>query len=121
MICTDDTAGVITSPTSGLVFTEVGATARFSLALTSEPTSSVTIGMNSSDATESSLGNVSYIAFTTGSWSTPQTVTITGMNDDVVDGNISFFVVLGAAKSDDSNYNGFDCGNISATTKDGKS
>src|SRR6185503_3596823 len=45
-----DLVGIIVSPQSGLVTTEVGGTASFSVVLTSEPVANVTIGMSSSDA-----------------------------------------------------------------------
>lgn len=116
-----DVGGVTASPTSDLVCTEAGKRAVFSLLLTSEPTSLVTVGVNSDDTTEGSLGNVSTITFTSQSWSTAQTVTVTGADDDVVDGNISFSVIIEAATSSDTNYHGVDGQNINVTTSDGKS
>lgn len=101
--------------------TEAGGTALFSLVLNSEPLSSVTVGVNSSDTTEGSLGNISAITFAAGSWSTAQAITVTGVNDDVVDGNISFSVFVQAATSDDTNYNGVeDTPHVSFSTTDSK-
>jgi hypothetical protein len=47
-------------------------------------------------------------------------VTVTGVDDDFVDGDIAFSVVVAAATSDDSNYAGLNGMDVSATTKDGK-
>jgi hypothetical protein len=116
----DDFVGVTVSPTSGLVCLEAGGVARFSVVLTSQPTSSVTVGVNSSDLTEGDLGSVAAVTFATGSWSTPQTVTVTGVDDDVMDGNISFVVALSAAMSDDGNYHGLNRGGVNVTNADGR-
>jgi hypothetical protein len=46
-------------------------------------------------------------------------VTVTGSDDDLVDGDISFLVIAGDATSDDSNYAGVDENDVSVTTEDG--
>jgi hypothetical protein len=51
---------------------------------------------------------VSAVTFTPDSWHIPHTVTVTGADDDVSDGDISFSVIVAAATSDDSNYAGLD-------------
>jgi hypothetical protein len=81
----------------------------------------VTIGVNSSDVTEGGLGNVSSVTFTTASWSTVQDVTVTGADDYVADGNITFAVAVSGAASDDSNYNGVDGADVNVMTVDGMS
>ena len=119
---TDDVAGVTTSPTSGLQCTEVGGTATFSLVLTSEPISEVTIGVSSDDTTEGNLGSVVAVTFTAVTWSTPQTVTIFGVNDDVMDGDIAFSVIVAAATSGDTNYHALiDGSDVGVTTVNGTS
>src|SRR4029453_7148122 len=47
--CTGAAAGVTVTPTTGLVTTEAGGTATFTVVLTSAPTSEVMIGLSSSD------------------------------------------------------------------------
>ena len=47
----NDTAGITVSPTSGLVTTEAGGTATFTIVLNTQPTADVTIGLSSSDTT----------------------------------------------------------------------
>src|SRR5439155_19202885 len=44
----NDVAGIVVTPTSGLVTTEAGATATFSVVLTSQPAADVTIGVSTS-------------------------------------------------------------------------
>jgi hypothetical protein len=91
----------------------------FSLVLSSEPTSAVTIGLGSSDTTEGDLGGVSAITFIPSSWSTAQAVTVTGVDDNVVDGNIAFSVAVAAALSVDTNYDGFEGSDVGVVNTDG--
>ena len=51
----DDTAGFTLTPTSGLITTEAGGTATFTVVLTARPTANVTIGLISSDITEGTV------------------------------------------------------------------
>jgi uncharacterized delta-60 repeat protein len=109
--------GVTVAPTSGLSTTEAGGTAAFTMVLNSQPTANVTIGLSSSDTTEGTVSPAS-VTFTSSNWSTPQTVTITGVNDTLVDGNIAYNVVTAAASSTDSKYNGLNPADVSATNLD---
>src|SRR5206468_3356604 len=61
----DDTAGITVIPTSGLITTEGGGTATFTVVLTSQPTANVTIGLSSSDLTEGTVAPAS-VTFTSG-------------------------------------------------------
>src|SRR5256885_659345 len=65
----DDTAGISVVPTSGLTTTEGGGTATFTVALTSQPTANVTIGLSSSDLIEWTVAPAS-LTFTPASWNT---------------------------------------------------
>ncbi|MBU2634864.1 hypothetical protein KJ841_00110 [Patescibacteria group bacterium] len=108
---------ITVDPTSGLTTTEAGGTDTFTVVLTSEPTADVTIGLSSSDTTEGTVSSSS-LTFTSANWSTSQTVTITGVNDNVNDGNIAYTIVTAAASSSDSNYNNLDADDVSATNSD---
>jgi hypothetical protein len=46
------------------------------------------------------------LTFTAANYNSPHTVTITGLNDEVQDGNQAYRIVLDAAMSTDPNYNG---------------
>mgnify|MGYP001275829262 CR=1 FL=1 len=118
----DETAGVRVSPPSGPT-TEVGGQATFSVVLDSEPTASVTVGVSSSDATEGLVtgpvgGTLTFTPSGPGIWSTPQTVTVTGQNDVVVDGNVVYTIVTAAATSTDAKYDGLNAADVSMTNVD---
>ena len=89
-------AGVIVSPTSGLVTGEDGSSATFTVVLDSEPTDDVVITFTSSDTTEGSV--TSSVTFTSANYNSPQTITVTGTNDNVDDGDISYTISGTASK-----------------------
>jgi len=111
-ILNDDTAGITVIPTSGLTTTEGGGTATFTVKLDSEPTADVTIGLTSGDTTEGTVSPVS-LTFTSGSWNTAQTVTITGVADTIGDGNVAYSIVTAEAVSSDPNYDGLNAADVS--------
>ncbi|TXH81226.1 DUF4347 domain-containing protein, partial [Thauera aminoaromatica] len=110
-------AGITVTPISGLTVTEAGGTAQFSVVLDTAPTSNVTIGLTSSDTTEGTL-SASSLTFTSANWNVAQTVTVTGVNDSFVDGNVAFSIVTAAASSIDANYNGRNASDVSLTNTD---
>ena len=75
------------------------------MVLNTQPTADVTIALSSSDTTEGTVSPASLI-FTTANWNVAQTVTVTGVDDAVVDGPIAYTIVTAAAVSTDPNYNG---------------
>src|SRR5262249_18207717 len=97
-------ATIVVNPTSGLTTTGRGGTARFTVVLGPQPTSDVTIGISSSDTTEGTVSPAS-LTFTTANWNLPQTVTVTGVDDSVQDGDIAYTIFTAAATSADTNYN----------------
>ena len=58
----------------------------------------MTIGLSSSNTAEGTVSAAS-LTFTTANWNIPQTVTITGVNDAVDDGDIVYTIVTAAATS----------------------
>ena len=76
------------TPTSGLTTTEAGGTATFTVVLNTQPTADVTIALSSSDTTEGTVAPASLI-FTTANWNVAQTVTVTGVDDAVDDGDVA--------------------------------
>ncbi|MEP7051247.1 MAG: Calx-beta domain-containing protein [Pseudomonadota bacterium] len=100
----NDSAGVIVTPTSGLVTSEGGRTATFTVRLTSQPSADVNIGISSSNTAEGTV-NVSTLKFTSASWNAPQTVTVTGVQDNgTADGPQAYSVVVAKATSNDGKY-----------------
>ncbi len=82
---------------------EAGTTDTFTVVLDAEPSSDVVIDVMSGDTGEGMV-DVSSLTFTTANWNTPQTVTVTGVDDVIVDGTQTFNVTLSvdAALSDDA-------------------
>lgn len=113
----NDVAGVTVTPTSGLVTTEAGGTAMFTIALTSQPTASVTISLSSSNVAEGTVSPMS-VVFTSVNWNVVQGVTITGVDDFVIDGNIAYSIVTGAASSADGTYNALSVADVAVTNTD---
>jgi len=113
----NDVASIAVSPGSGLVTTEAGGTATFSVVLTSMPTANVTINLSSSDATEGTI-STGVLTFTPASWNVAQTVTVTGVGDAFDDGDVAYSIVTAAATSADSVYNGMNAANVSVTNLD---
>jgi hypothetical protein len=111
------TPGFAITPTSGLSTTEAGGMTTFTVALNTPPTASVVIPVATSDTSEGSV-NVSSLTFTPANWSTPQTVTITGVDDATYDQDVAYTIVLGAATSADANYNGLNPTDVSVTNRD---
>ncbi len=110
-------AGVIVTPTAGLVVTESGGTASFSVSLQSQPSTTVTVPITSSNAAEGTV-STNLLTFTAANWNQPQTVTVTGANDIVRDGNKSFTVSVGPAASSDADYQGLAAASVALTNLD---
>src|SRR5262249_1914653 len=99
----NDHAGVTVTPTSGLFTTESGRTATFRVVLTSQPTANVTVTFASSNTAEGTPGaNATGLAitFTPANWGMPQTVTVTGVDDFVQDGDVDYTIVTGVQSTD---------------------
>jgi hypothetical protein len=58
------------------------------------------------------------VTFTPGNWNIPQTVTVTGVNDALVDGNQMFFITTAPAVSADLAYAGLNPPDIDVTNID---
>jgi len=113
----NDLAGFTVTPTAGLITTESGGTATFTVALNSQPTANVSIGLSSSDLTEGTVAPAS-LTFTAANWNTPQTVTVTGVDDAIADGNIAYTIVTAAAVSADPNYGRLNAADVAVTNTD---
>ena len=85
--------------------------------LNAQPASDVVITVVSSDTGEVTVN--SPLTFTAANWDTPQTVTVTGADDDLVDGTISSTITLAVddANTDDS-FDAVADQTVSASTTD---
>jgi hypothetical protein len=115
-ITDDDTAGVTVTPTSGLTTTEAEGTASFEVKLNTQPTADVTITLTSGDETEGTL-SASTLTFTADNWNTAQTVTVTGVDDSIDDGDIGYTIST-SATSTDTNYSGIEVDDVTVTNTD---
>ncbi|HIK08753.1 MAG TPA: DUF4347 domain-containing protein, partial [Oscillatoriaceae cyanobacterium M33_DOE_052] len=113
-ITDDDTAGITVTPTAGLTTTETGVTSSFAVQLNSQPTANVTINLSSDKPAEGTIDKNS-LTFTAANWNTPQTVTITGVDDLVDDGDIAYNIITAAATSTDAKYSGMDAADVAVT------
>jgi hypothetical protein len=109
-------AGVIVSPTAGLLTSEDMTTTAISIVLNSQPTDAVSIAASSSDATEGTLTPAS-IQFDATNWDAPQTITVTGVDDQEVDGDMAFTVGF-SVQSIDAGYDGIAVTSVSVTNQD---
>ena len=98
----------------GLRTTEAGGTATFSVVLEASPTGDVVIPISLPDGTEGTISTES-LTFTNANWSTPQTVTLTGIQDYLNDGDAVYQVILGTASSGDPNFSGLNPADLSVT------
>src|SRR5438132_5579215 len=101
-ITDNDSAGSTVSAISGHT-TENGGTATFTVRLTSQPTADVTIPVASSNTGEGTV-STALLTFTNLTWNLNQTVTVTGVNDAITDGNVAYQINLGPSASADGNY-----------------
>ncbi len=113
----DDFPGITVNAGSSLLVSENGGFSSFEIVLNAQPSADVTIPLSSNDTSEGTVSTAN-VTFTTANWSAPQTVTVTGVNDDIADGNQNFIVVIGAANSGDTNYNGINPGDINCVNVD---
>ncbi|HEX5060502.1 MAG TPA: Calx-beta domain-containing protein [Kofleriaceae bacterium] len=115
----DDAAAIRVTPTE-LEVSEFGDSDTFDVVLVAQPTASVTIPITSSDTTEGTVDKSS-LTFTTANWNVPQTVTVTGVNDALIDGQQQFFIRTGAVVSTDPFYVGVDADDVTVLNFDDES
>ena len=98
----DDTADIIVSPIVGHT-TEAGGQATFTVKLQSQPTANVTVHF-ASDTPSEGTTNVPSLTFTNVNWNANQTVTLTGVDDLIADGNQPYFINFSSTTSTDTAY-----------------
>jgi hypothetical protein len=116
----NDTAGIVIAPTGNRQTTEAtgtGRTTSFTIKLNSAPTGSVTINLSSSNTAEGTVSPAS-LTFDSTNFDTPRQVTVTGVDDDVDDENVIYFIRTDPAQSSDANYNGMNAVDVAVTSVD---
>ena len=89
---------------------EDGDAASVQFSLGTQPSSDVTIALSVSDASEADLSGVTEIVIAAADWDTPasNTVTITGVDDAITDGDISYSLITGDVTSSDTYFDGLE-------------
>ena len=96
--------GITVTPALGRLTTgEDGRQTTFSIVLQTPPTADVSIPLSSTDLAEGVLSTASLV-FTAANWDIPQIVTVTGVDDTIVNDDTAYGVVIGAAMSADAEY-----------------
>ncbi len=116
-ITDNDTKGVTVSPTSVTVTEAAGDdhTATYTVVLTSQPTGSVTVAV-ASDDTDIATVDKSTLTFSTSTWSTAQTVTVTGVDNNIDDGTSRSATITHTVSGAD--YASVEASDVSVTVTD---
>lgn len=85
--------------TDALTTSEGGDSVSISIALTIPPTSDVTVSIASSLPNEG-LVTPSSLVFTSSNWDIAQTVTVTGVDDDIIDGSTDYEIDISTSSAD---------------------
>ena len=81
------------------------------------PSDDVSFNLSTSNPDEGEISN-STLIFTTANWSTEQTVTVSGIDDKIDDGEVNYTVVSGKSISSDPNYNDLTVADVELTNID---
>lgn len=124
--CSNTPPGITLTPPVGNT-SEDETTTTFTLVLDTQPTGEVNITITSADDSELLLsvdGNSSTplesitVNFTTAIWDTPQTITVHGVDDDIIDGDQVVNISFENIQNGDNAYNGLAIEPISVTNTD---
>ena len=108
----DDTRGVAVSPTS-VTLAEDGGTATYSVALTSQPTGPVTVTPASAASYIATVSGP--LTFTADDWSSPKSVTVTAIDDDIDNSNWKTTIFNSVSGAD---YNGVPAADVEVIVTD---
>lgn len=110
----DETAGFVVTP-NRLTVSEPNSTSDFMLALTSEPTATVTVTLTSSDLTE--CQGPATLKLDKNNWRTGATATVTAVDDRIADDARPCAMQM-VATSSDGDYNGLPLNPLAVTVAD---
>jgi Ca2+-binding RTX toxin-like protein len=114
-IASPTTPGITLTQTGGnTAVTEGGNTDTYSLVLKTQPTADVTINLAVGNQITT---NKTTFTFTSANWNTPQTITITAVNDTTPEGNHTA-TITHSISSSDNNYNSLTLPNINVAIQD---
>ena len=119
-VADNDTAAVTITESGGVAVTEAAGadhTDTYTVVLDTVPSANVVIAIESVGTAAVTVSPAS-LRFTTTNWNTAQTVTVTGVDNNVDQGNRSV-TITHTATSGDTNYNGISIAPVTATVVDG--
>lgn len=92
---------VIIAPVAGVETNELGGTVQLQVYLSAQPTDVVVVTLISNNTDEGRL-SLTTVTFDASSWNTPETITVTGQADSVVDGDVTFEIQAVTVSADPS-------------------
>ncbi|MDZ7779460.1 MAG: Ig-like domain-containing protein [Gemmatimonadota bacterium] len=115
----DDVAGLdVVESSGGTAVSEAGTSDEFTVALTAEPATDVVVEVTSGDTGEATVDPAT-LTFAPADWDTPQTVTVTGVDDDEADGNQETEVTVAVdAAGSDPDFEDVEPSVVTVTTSD---
>ena len=116
VIADDDDAGVRVTPTT-LSVPEADGTGTYTLVLESEPTAGVTITLASGDTNIATV-SLATLSFSTSNWNVAQTVTVTGVNDDIDNDPVRIAPISHTTASSDPDYDAADVDDVVVSATD---
>lgn len=111
----------VTPSATPLNLMESGPSASIDYVLTAQPTADVSFGLSSSDTSEAVVSGSSTLTFTPVNWQTPQTVSISPVDDPDVDGSQAFSIIATTTSSTDPFWNGVTIATVGGATADNES
>jgi len=107
---------VIVSPTSGLICDEDGLQDSFEVVLSAPPSDDVTVYLQSLNEDEVII-DTSTLIFTTANWDITKKVLVTGVADNIDDGDTNNTIELAVTISDDPNYHLLNPDDVNVTNR----
>ena len=115
----DDDSAFVVGAVSGQA-TEGGDASTFTVKLASRPSANVAVAVSGTNTGEGTV-SPSGLTFTSSNWNTPQTVTVTGVDDSWHDGDQTYAVRLGRPSTTDRGYARLGVRQVSVSTTDDES
>lgn len=114
-----DSAGYTVTETSGSTAVAENGTDNITVVLTSQPLADVVFSVVSNDTDELTV-SPSTLTFTSSNWNTAQTITATGVNDNVIDGTFWGSISISVSSSVDATYAAMSAQTINTTITDAR-
>ena len=109
----------VTQTSGSTIVDESGSADNFTVVLGSQPTGNVAFSLGASDSSEVSI-SPSTLTFTSSNWNNAQTVTVTGVSDNLDDDSVTstVTVAINTGNTADTNYDALSSQSVNVTTSD---